>query len=110
MLASISLLLFDVSIMLNLPIVCLFFTSHPWLHDANKQIRFLKMHYVDSLIVAEKSMTSITFEKCFFLSMMCGLLYTFYGSVFTLIDFVIFTENALYVFKILSIHFTIPAT
>ena len=44
-LASISLLLFGVSIMLNLPIVSLFFKSHPWLHDANKQIRFLKMHY-----------------------------------------------------------------
>ena len=36
--------------------------------------------------------------------MMCGLLYTFYSGVFTLIDFAIFTENALYVFKILSIH------
>ena len=53
-LASISLLLFDVSIMLNLPIVSLFFKSHPWLHDANKQIRFLKMHYVVDLIVTEK--------------------------------------------------------
>ena len=42
--------------------------------------------------------------------MMCELLYTIYGSVFTLIDFAIFTENALYVFKILSIHLAIPAT
>ena len=53
-LASISLLLFDVSILLNLPIVSLFFKSHPWLRDANKQIRFLKMHYVENLIATEK--------------------------------------------------------
>ena len=51
----------DVSIVLNLPIVSLFFKSHPWLHDANKQIQFLKMHYVENLIVIEKSTTSITF-------------------------------------------------
>ena len=35
-LSSISLLLFDVSIMLDLPIVNLFSKSHPWLHDAKK--------------------------------------------------------------------------
>ena len=64
-LASISLLLFDVSIVLNLPIFSLFFKSHPRLHDANKQIRFLKMQYVENLIVTEKSTTSITFKKCF---------------------------------------------
>ena len=56
--------MFDVSIMLNLPIVSLFFKSHPWLHDANKQIRFLKMHYVVDLIVTEKSTTSTTFFEC----------------------------------------------
>ena len=62
-----SLLLFDVSIMLNLPIVNLFLKSHPWLHDAKKRMRFLKMHYmyVYNLIVTEKSMTSITFFGCF---------------------------------------------
>ena len=53
--------LFDVSIVLNLPIVNLFLKSHPWLHDANKQIRFLKMHYVEILIVTQQSTTSITF-------------------------------------------------
>ena len=62
--ASISLLLFDVPIMLNLPIVSLFLKSHPWLNNANKQIQFLKMHYVENLIVTEKS-TSITFFECF---------------------------------------------
>ena len=38
------------------------------------------------------------------------LLYTFYGMVLTLIGFAIFTENTLYVFKILSIYLAIPAT
>ena len=33
-LSSISLLLFDVSTMLNLPLDNSFFLSHPWLHDA----------------------------------------------------------------------------
>ena len=49
--------------MLNLPIVNLFFKSHPWLNDAKKQIRFLTMHYVQNLIVTEKSTSSY---KCFF--------------------------------------------
>ena len=68
-----SLLLFDVTIMLNIQIVSLFFKSHPWLHDANKQIRFLKM------IVTEKVR-----QVQLFLKHDCGLLYTFYGSVFLL--------------------------
>ena len=55
------------------------------------------MHYVENLIVTEKSTTSITFKKCF-------LKHDVWASVFTLIDFAIFTENTLYVFKILSIH------
>ena len=72
------------SIVLNLPIVSLFFKSHPWLHDANKQIRFLKMHYVENLIVTEKS-TSITYFELFLKHDVCVLLYKFYGSVFTLV-------------------------
>ena len=88
-------------IVLNLPIVGLFFKSHPWLHD---QIWFLKMHYVENLIVTERSMSNVTFFECFLIHDVCVLLYTFYGSAFTLIGFAIFTENRLYVFKILSIH------
>ena len=94
--------------MLNLPIVSLFFKSHPWLHDANKQIRFLKMHYVKNLIVTEKSMTSTTVFECFLKHDVWATLYIL-RQCFTLIDFAIFTENALYVFKILSIHLAIPA-
>ena len=60
--------------MLNLPIVNLFFKSHPWLHDAKKRMRFLKMHYVYNLIVTEKSMTSITFLGCFMKLDVCVLL------------------------------------
>ena len=67
-----SLILFDVSIVQNLPIASLFFKSHPWLHDANKQIRFLKMHYVENLIVTEKSTTSITFFECFLKHDVCA--------------------------------------
>ena len=95
--------------MLNLPIVSLFFKSHPWLHDANKQIRLLKMHYVVDLIVTEKSTTSTTFFVCFLKHDVWATSYIL-RSVFTLIDFAIFTENALYVFKILSIHLAIPAS
>ena len=49
-------------------------------------------------------MTSITFLN-FFLSLMCVLLNTFYGS---LIDFAIFSENTLCIVKIVSIHLAIP--
>ena len=63
--SSISLLLFDVSTMLNLPIDNPFFLSRSWLHDAKNRMRFLKMHYAYNLIVTEKSMTSITFFGCF---------------------------------------------
>ena len=71
--------------------------------------RYGKMHYVENLIVTEKSRTSITFFECFLKHDVCAT-YTFYGSVFTLIGFAIFTENTLYVFKIFSIHLAIPAT
>ena len=100
------------SIVLNLPIVSLFLNSHSWLHDANKQIWFLKMHYVENLIVTEKSTTSITFFECVLKHDVCATIYILhvYGSVFTLIGFAIFTENTLYVFKILSIHLAIPTT
>ena len=53
------------SIVPNVPIVSAFLKSHPRLHDVNKQIRFLKMLYVENLIVTEKSTTSITFFECF---------------------------------------------
>ena len=66
------------------------------------------MHYmyVENL----KSTTSTTVFQCFLKHDVRATLYILYGSVFTVIDFAIFTENALYVFKILSILLAIPAT
>ena len=60
--SSISLLLFDVSIMLNLPIVNVFFKSHPWLHDAKKKDAVLKNVLCNC---NRKSMPSLTFIGCF---------------------------------------------
>ena len=62
-LSSISLLLFDVSIMLNLPIG-IYFVITPLVTRCKKRMQFLKMHYVYNLIVTEKSMTRITFFGC----------------------------------------------
>ena len=64
-LSSISLLLFDVSTMLNLPIDNPFFLITLLVTRCKNRMRYLKMHYAYSLIVTEKSMTSITFIECF---------------------------------------------
>ena len=66
------------------------------------------MHYAYNLIVTERSMTSIPFFECFLKLDVCVLLNAFYGSVLTLNDLAICTENTLCVFKILSIHLAIP--
>ena len=62
--ASNSLLMFDVSIVLNLPFVNLFLNKYPWLYMypmQKKLMWFLKICYVENLIVTEKGTTSITF-------------------------------------------------
>ena len=58
-------------------------------------MQFLKMYHAHNLIliVTEKSTTSITCLECFMKLDVCAILYTFYGSVLTLICFAIFTEN-----------------
>ena len=57
-LASISLLLFDVSIVLNLPIINLFLKSHPWLHNAKKDTVIMKR--------IRKKYDKYNFFECFF--------------------------------------------
>ena len=82
--ASISVMLFDVSIMLNLPIVNELIKSQPWLHVVTKQTLALCGQF------------NCHIRRYNF--------YIFYCSVLTLISFAMFTENTQYVFKILSIH------
>ena len=88
--------------MLNLPIVSLFFKSHLWLRDANKQIQFLKMNYVENLIVTEKS-TSITFFECFLKHDVCATIHILWQSNW----FCHFYRKHTVLFKILSIHLAI---
>ena len=59
---------------------------------------------LENLILTEKRKctTSITFFECF--------LKRYLKQSMAVIGFAIFTKNALYVFKILSILFAIPAT
>ena len=69
-LASISLLLFDVLIVLNLPIV-----SNHTLGYTMLIIRFFKIHYVENLIVTEKNTKSITCFEYFFKHDVCAIIY-----------------------------------